>query len=93
MALNPKISKIARQKIGGYLRDIRKLKFSSIKKMSETTGLAINTIHGIESGGINYTIDAFLAYINAVDCYFYLADRKGKHLDEYDLLKNIDNPI
>lgn len=93
MALNPEISKIARQKIGAYLRDIRKHKNLTIQQVADITGTGFKTVQSIEVGDTNYTIDAFLAYVQAVDCYFYLADRGGKHLDEDDLQKQMDNPI
>lgn len=93
MALDPQISKIARQKIGGYLRDIRKHKKLTIQQLADTTGTGLKTIHAIENGTTNYTIDAFLAYVQAVDCYLYLADRNGKHLDKDDLIDKIDKPI
>jgi len=93
MAINQQITLIARQKIGAYLRDIRKHKNLTLQQMADATGIGYKTIQSIEVGSNNYTIDAFLSYINAVDCYFYLADRGDKHLDEEDFLKNIDNPI
>jgi transcriptional regulator with XRE-family HTH domain len=93
MALNPEISKIARQQIGGYLRDIRKHKKLSIKEVAELTGTGFKTVQSIETGSTNYTIDAFLAYVQAVDCYFYLADKGGKHLDADGLIDKINKPI
>ena len=92
MALNPEISKIARQQIGLYLRDIRGHKQISKYKMAQLTGMTRRQIMDIEKGETNYSIDSFLAYIQAVDCYFYLADKEGKHLDSDHMIKKSDDP-
>lgn len=94
MALNQKVTEIARQKIGQYLKDIRKFKNLTILEMAEKTGTGVKTISAIENGSKNYTIDAFLSYINAVNCYFYLANKdEDDDLNLDKLVKNIDNPI
>lgn len=86
--MNPKVKKIAL-----YLRDVRKYRGISQKEFSANSGLNIEVINAIETGDFNYTIDDFFAYISAVDCYFYLADREGKHLDREHLVNQVDNSI
>lgn len=80
MALNPEVSKIAREKIGLYLRDIRVHKQITKYKMAQLTGMTRKQIADIENGEKNYSIDSFLAYIQAVDCYFHLVDKENNPL-------------
>jgi len=54
--------------------------------MTKEHGIRFEAIQAIEEGSSNYTIDNFLTYISAIDCYFYLANRDGKHLDHDDLI-------
>lgn len=93
MALNPEISKIARQKIGLYLRDIRKHKKISAYKIAKDTGLTQNQIAAIEKGETSYTIDSFLAYVQALDCYFFLANKDGEHLNFEHMKKKSKDPV
>lgn len=92
MALHPEISKIARQRIGLYLSDLRKHKKISVYRIAKDTGMTQEQIRSIEKGDRSYTIDSFLAYIKAIDCYFYLANRDGKENDLDNLVKQMDNP-
>ncbi len=87
MALNKEITSIARSKVGQYLIDIRKFKKLSRNQMVRNTGLTYQQIQAIEEGTGNYSIDAFLTYISALDCYFYLANKDGG-----DLIEQSDNP-
>lgn len=93
MALDPKISKIARQKIGLYLRDIRKHKGLSAYKIAQLTGLTENQIASIEKGLTSYTIDSFLSYVQALDCYFFLANKDGEHLNFDHMKKKSKDPV
>lgn len=92
MALNPQVTLIARQKIGLYLRDIRKDKGLSAYRIAKDTGLTEEQIGNIEKGTKAYTIDSFLAYITALDCYFYLANKDGKENDLDHLVKKSKDP-
>lgn len=88
MALNKEVTSIARQKVGQYLIDIRVHKKYSRNEMVRLTGLTYQQIQAIETGSGNYSIDAFLTYVTALDCYFYLANKDGS-----DLIKQADNPV
>jgi transcriptional regulator with XRE-family HTH domain len=84
--MNKEIKLLARQKIGEHLAAIRKEKQISTYALREQFGIRFEVIQAIEEGSKNYTIDNFLAYISALDCYFYLANKEGKHLDQADLV-------
>lgn len=79
--MKKEIKEVARQKIGDYLKSLREEKGISTYQMTKSHGIRFEAIQAIEAGGSNYTIDNFLTYISALDCYFYLANRDGKHLD------------
>ena len=86
----------ARKVIGKYLADIRAERKQTYYAVMKTSGLTIDQIKGIESGDKNYSIDSFLAYTAAVDCYFYLASREDKKESPHDLddlAKQSKNPI
>jgi len=85
-----KVKEIARQKIGEHFKSIREEKEISTYQITKEYGIRFEVIQAIEEGSSNYTIDNFLAYINAVDCYFYLANRDGKHLDQEDLISKME---
>ena len=70
-----KVLKIAREKIGDYLRGIRKHRGLSQIDLSKRTGMSQADISEIETGSLNYGIDKLLAYSHGVDCYFFLGDR------------------
>jgi len=69
------IKMIARQKIGEYLKSLRQEKGISTYQMTKSHGIRFEAIQAIEEGSTNYTIDNFLTYISALDCYLYLANR------------------
>lgn len=81
---------VARQKIGEYLKDLREEKGISTYQMTKSHGIRFEAIQAIEEGSSNYTIDNFLTYISALDCYFYLANREGKHLDQDDMISKME---
>ena len=83
--MNKEIKQVARQKIGEYLKSLRKEKGISTYQMTKSHGIRFEAIQAIEKGSRNYTIDNLLTYISALDCYFYLANRDVKHLD-YDYM-------
>lgn len=80
------IKLIARQKIGQYLKEMRLSKGITTYQMTKEYGIRFEAISAIEEGSSNYTIDNFLAYIAALDCYFYLKGREGKHGDLEDMI-------
>lgn len=84
------IKEIARQKIGGHLKSIREEKQLSTYQITKDHGIRFEVIQAIEEGSKNYTIDNFLSYISAIDCYFYLANRDGKHLDHNDMISKME---
>lgn len=76
----------ARKKIGEYIQSIRMGKDLTLYAVSKASGLRIEQLQGIEAGDTSYTIDTFLKVCRALDCYFILKNREGKHLDEAHLL-------
>jgi len=85
--MQEKIINEARKLIGNYLREIRLEKKLSIYYVAKKSGLQIGQINEIEIGELNYTFDTFLKIIHALDCYFYLENKDGKHLDFIDLVE------
>jgi transcriptional regulator with XRE-family HTH domain len=71
----------ARHQVGLYLRKLRKEKGISAAALHRQTGMSLTQIQDIEQGRRSYGIDNFLKYISAIDCYFFLADKEGHHLD------------
>lgn len=65
----------------------------SRNELVRKTGLTYQQIIKIEEGKGGYNIDSFLRITSALDCYFYLADREGKHLDFDHMHKQSGNPI
>lgn len=88
--MKKEIKEVARQKIGEYLKSLREEKGISTYQMTKSHGIRFEAIQAIEEGSSNYTIDNFLTYISALDCYFYLASREGKHLDHADMISKIE---
>lgn len=91
--MNPEVLRTAREKVGAYLRGIREHRGLAQAMLSEKCGVDLDRIDDIEAGRVDWSMDEFFAITHALDCYFYLADRGGKHLDPDDLLKNINNHI
>lgn len=87
--MNKEIKKVARQNIGEYLKSLREEKGISTYRMTKSHRIRFEAIQAIEEGSSNYTIDNFLTYISAIDCYLYLANRGGKHLDHDDMISKI----
>ena len=75
-----------REVIGRYLRDTREEKGISLYRVSKSSGLRFETIKAIESGEKNYSMDSLLAYIGAIDVYFFFSP---KELEPGDKLKDI----
>lgn len=88
--MHKQIKEEARQKIGEYLKSLREEKGISTYHMTKSHGIRFEAIQAIEEGSSNYTIDNFLTYISALDCYFYLANREGKHLDHDDMISKME---
>lgn len=88
--MKKEVKEIARQKIGEYIKSLREEKGISTYQMTKSHGIRFEVIQAIEEGSSNYTIDNFLTYISALDCYFYLANRDGKHLDQADMISKMD---
>ncbi len=83
--INKEIQRDTRQLMGKHLKKLRLKKQISTYQMQKS-GVRHETMTAIESGDSNYSMDGFLAYVTAIDCYFYLADKYEKHLDSRDLL-------
>ena len=90
--MKSRVLDIARKQIALYLQDTRRMKGIKTKEMSETSGLETQVINHIEKGDTCYTIDDFMAYLSAVGCYFYLADKGGRELNLTYLIDQMKNP-
>jgi hypothetical protein len=76
------------KKVGLYLKSIRKEKKLTYYAVAKASGLNIGQVQAIEAGNKAYTFDSFLQIIHALDCYFFLEDKDGKHLDFANMAKN-----
>ena len=87
MKMDPEVLKLARQKLGEFLKEERQKSGISKYKVAETTGLQRSQIDSIEEGSRAYTIDTLFAYAAGIDCYlmFQIEPREGKHLDMDDM--------
>lgn len=92
-SLHPDTLIAARVKLGEYLRGIREHRGLSQRALAEKAGITQGQVTSVEKGSTAYTIDTFLAVTSALDCYFFLADREGKHLDHQHLVKKTRDPI
>lgn len=92
------LNQSAREVIGQFLAESRKQKGISTYAIRNASGLNGEQIIGIESGSTNYTIDALLSYLHAIDVYVFFADKSGKDrskpIDAEDVLKKLkrNNP-
>ena len=75
----------ARQKVGQYLQSIREEKQLTYYAVAKLAGLSIEQVQSIEAGDKSYTIDSFLKIAHALDTYFFMEDKDGKHLDFIDM--------
>lgn len=89
-SINKEVIKIAREKVGEYIKMIREEKGLSLYEVAQKSGLQISQIRKIEEGA-GFTIDSFLAIIHAMDLYFNLRNKDGKHLDFVDMVKKMNN--
>jgi transcriptional regulator with XRE-family HTH domain len=89
--INKKVTEIARQKLGDFLRSERERKGLTKYRIMQNSGMTIDQVNAIEAGSKSYTIDALLAYVTALDCYFNLSlpDREGRHLDLEDMARKL----
>lgn len=83
--INEQVILTARQKVGQYLQSIREEKKLTYYAVAKLAGLSIEQVQGIEDGSTAYTFDSFLKITHALDCYFFLEDKNGKHLDFIDM--------
>lgn len=85
--MNEKLILTARQKVGEYLKSIREEKGFTLYKVAKDAGVSIHSLESVEAGNASYTFDTFLSVTHAMDCYFFLEDKDGKHLDFVDMAK------
>lgn len=83
--INEKVIFTARQKVGQHLQSIREEKQLTYYAVAKMAGISIDQVQSIEAGNKAYTIDSFLKIIHALDVYFFLEDKDGKHLDFIDM--------
>lgn len=94
--INPEVVRVAMEKLGTYLKGIRKHRGLSIAQLAKKTGIDEEDLEALEEGieqDPPLDMGEFFAITNALDCYFYLADRGGKHLDGDDLITKMKDPI
>lgn len=92
-AINEQILLEARRKLGLYLRGIREHRKMTQRDLAEKAGITQPQVVHVETGEKNYTIDTFVAITAALDCYLFLSDRQGKHLDQDHMIKKMRDPI
>jgi len=83
--INEQVVIIARKKVGQYLQSIREEKKLTYYAVAKLAGLSIEQVQSIEQGDKAYTIDSFLKITHALDTYFFMEDKDGKHLDFIDM--------
>lgn len=83
--INEQLLVIARQKVGNYIQSIREDKKLTYYAVAKLAGLSIEQVQSIEAGDKAYTIDSFLKITHALDTYFFMEDKDGKHLDFIDM--------
>ncbi len=81
----------ARQQVGLYIADIMKQRGMNKKQLSEKAGIGRNQLDPMLNGSKAYTIDTFLMVVQALDCYFFLADKEGEHLN-FDHMEKKSDP-
>ena len=89
--MKSRVTDIARKQIALYLQETRRIKGIKTKQLSETSGLETQVIKAIEEGNTTYSIEDFMNYISAVECYFYIADKGGRELNLTYLLDQMKN--
>ena len=85
IVINEELLLTARQQVGQYLRSIREEKQLTYYAVAKLAGLSIEQVQSIEAGDKAYTIDSFLKITHALDTYFFMEDKDGKHLDFIDM--------
>jgi len=83
--INEKVIITARQLVGQHLKNIRKEKKLTFYAVAKQAEMSIEQVQGVESGKTAYTFDSFLKITHALNCYFFLEDKNGKHLDFADM--------
>ncbi len=89
--INEQVIIVARQKVGEYLKSIREEKELTYYAVAKLADISIEQVQGIEDGSKAYTFDTFMKITHALDCYFFLEDKKGKHLDFIDMAEKAIN--
>jgi len=79
--IQKEILKKARQQVGLYIADIMQQRGINKKQLADKAGVKRDAIYAILDGSKAYTIDTFLQVIQALDCYFFLSDKEGEHLN------------
>ena len=88
--MNPEVLNTARKQIGIYLADIMKQRGINKLKLSERAQIKRNQLDYVLNGSREYNIGTFLKIITALDCYFYLAEKEGNHLNPDHMFKQMD---
>lgn len=91
MAINKQVAQEARKQIGFYIEDIRKQREISKGEVCRRSGITRDQYNFIVSGKKDYTISTFFAVIQAMDYYFFLADKEGEHLNFEHMETKIDS--
>jgi transcriptional regulator with XRE-family HTH domain len=73
------IVKIAKEKMGLALKQVRQERGFSLDKAVELSGLGKNVIHSIETGTANYTIESFIRYMQILDVHLELMAKDEAH--------------
>lgn len=88
--IHKEILQKARQQVGLYIADIMRQRGINKMQLAEKAGVKRDAIYSILKGDKAYTIDTFLMVVQALDCYFFLADKEGEHLNFEHMEKKSD---
>jgi len=89
--MKPEILTEARIQVGKYIAEIMKQRQINKVDLSEKAGINRQQLDFVLNGNREYTIDTFLKVITALDCYFFLADKEGQHLN-FEHMQKKANP-
>jgi len=88
--MNPQVLNEARRQIGIYIADIMQQRKVNKVQLAERADVERSQLDSVLNGSKEYTIGTFLKVITALDCYFYLAEKEGNHLNHEHMLKQMD---
>lgn len=80
------MKKSYRKVMGERLKEFRTSRGLSAYRVALNGNIRMDQVKAIESGEVNYTIDAFLGYIAGCDLYIYFAEKSPERLAPHDFV-------